>query len=838
MLTISNCKTRRSLAYGVLLWLALPALIVTDHESIVSAQGDSIQVPGELRPGRYDNFGDLLPTYVCLRLGTTRLRHSRTIHAVAFSPDGTAFASGDESGTIRIWDFRTSKKRKQLVAESEIEGISYAPDGTHLVAVEIDSTLLEWELTTGRRVWQTEPGGLVSAFTFSPDGNSLITAGEGICLWDAKTGKMRKRLGAEGRYRFAVIAPGGRAIASVDHDWTIALWDVAAGKEVRRLAGHSAKLHAMSFSPDGRTLLVADIPKLYHMGSETETPPLRGYEVTNSPIAFSSDGKLLAVWHDDESVRLWDLTTGKAVRHLLPKRSYDLTGHSGLVWAGAFSPDGRSLVTGGDDQAVRVWDAGTGRDVRPFPAHSDAVASLAFSPDGSDLASAGRDGTIRLWDTARGRLEKTLRGHTDGVSCVRIAPDGRTLISAGEDGTVRLWDGQTATEVSRVKAHKGRVWQVAFLPNGRSFVSTGEDGMIRLWQVGRSQPVRQWGDRGVTGSAKSLAVSPDGQLVAATLGVGTIHLWEVSSGHQVRRLETPKEFRDFPSCVTFSPDGQVLACGEGTVVRLWGVQTGKLIGVCTADLGAVKSVGFSPDGRLLVGGCSDMSVRLWETITHREICRFTGHSSEILSVSFSPTGQAIASASRDSTILMWNLHRRLAIGAGSANDLTPERLEALWRDLALSDPGVAYRAVGLLTATPKETVSLLRTHMKPVSCRTGEEMARLIADLDDDAFTVRDQATGELASLEWSAEPAVRRALRGSLSPEARQRLQKLLARLESPVPPPDVVRLNRAVGVLETVASPQARQLLGTLAKGAPDARLSQDARASLQRLAGRKEK
>jgi hypothetical protein len=117
----------------------------------------------------------------------------------------------------------------------------------------------------------------------------------------------------------------------------------------------------------------------------------------------------------------------------------------------------------------------------------------------------------------------------------------------------------------------------------------------------------------------------------------------------------------------------------------------------------------------------------------------------------------------------------------------------------------------------------------------AQRVERLIADLGDRRFRVRAQATRELEALADRAAPALREALAGRPTPEARRRLEALLRRLERASFCPETVRQVRAVEALESIGNPAARRLLGQLAAGSPANRLTQEARASLARLAQR---
>jgi WD40 repeat protein len=112
----------------------------------------------------------------------------------------------------------------------------------------------------------------------------------------------------------------------------------------------------------------------------------------------------------------------------------------------AYSPDGKTLATADHDQTVRLWDVQTGKERAALKTDTDSVCSLMFSQDGTTLASGGKTGgsaskdrTIRLWDVPTGDERATIKGHDEVVLSVVFSPDGRTLASGSGDKTVRLW---------------------------------------------------------------------------------------------------------------------------------------------------------------------------------------------------------------------------------------------------------------------------------------------------------------------------------------------------------------------------------------------------------------
>lgn len=177
----------------------------------------------------------------------------------------------------------------------------------------------------------------------------------------------------------------------------------------------------------------------------------------------------------------------------------------------------------------------------------------------------------------------------------------------------------------------------------------------------------------------------------------------------------------------------------------------------------------------------------------------------------------------------------LAVLALLTGPLSSAELPSLWADLAGGDAVKAYRAIGRLAAAPELTVPWLRERLRPVAAADPQHLARLLADLDSNRFAVREQAMAELEKLGELAEPALQKALEGQPALEFRRRVEQLIEKLRGPITHPDHLRVWRALEVLEHVGTPAAKQVLERMAQGAPESRLTQEAKESLQRLGKR---
>jgi len=214
----------------------------------------------------------------------------------------------------------------------------------------------------------------------------------------------------------------------------------------------------------------------------------------------------------------------------------------------------------------------------------------------------------------------------------------------------------------------------------------------------------------------------------------------------------------------------------------------------------------------------------------KEIAKFEGHKGGVYAVTFSPDGQTLASASADGTVLLWNMQGLLV--KEPINDVDNKQLTKWWTDLGEKDATAAYKVIWSMEQASDKALAFLKDRLEPISEPDLKRVQRLLANLDDEQFNVRDTARRELAKYGEVIEPALQKALTGKPSPEAAKHLESLLTELKGPTSNPEVLRPMRAIQVLERIRSTEARQLLEKLAKGAPLARQTRDAKAASQRL------
>jgi WD40 repeat protein len=817
---------------------------------------------------RTDAFGDPLPDGAIRRVGTLRFRQGGgMVNNLLQTPDGKTLISNSCYGprTINVWDMATGKLLRRFPGSYDQRNAALSDDGK-LVAIGQEKTIVLWNLASGKEVCRLAQAD-ATGVAFSPDGKTLAAGGtySGIHLWDVASRKKIAQLPWERDSYSTVLllfTPDGKTlIVGQQLHSKFTLWDVASGKKRHELYGDAG---GAALSRDGSILVTGGPPGGISLWDVKTGKLLRQFgqkEKTRcNGMAISPDGRIVAAMQmgmrnrpDEPVVTLWDVAAGTELKRFRIKSD----------WAGniVFSRDGKTLIAA-SGSVILLWDVATGKETGPATdsARGD-VGFVTISKNGRTLAYS-QDDEIRLWDMRADREIGSVGGRSDSVFALSLAPDGRTLAASVGEHDINLWDVKDRQLLSRLpwdeKDNPYNWWSrtIAFSPDGR-MLAPGYYGscIVRIWDAASSKQIRQLNfkdDAKDFSTVESVVFSPDGKTLAVS-GRGNhesskVRLWDVATykplAHLNARLNDPSDKRP-PDSVSlshgpiiepkflFSPNGRMLATNRRQkTIPVWEAATGRQRLLLEGHDESTICVAFAPDGRTLASASWDNTIRLWDLDTGRELRKLTGHRGKANSLAFSADGNILVSAGDDTTILFWDVadvsHRKRPLSA----PLAKQECQALWEDLAKDDAAKAYAAMMRMVAASSTTIAALKERLRPVRPADPERLTRLLKELDSDDFAVREAASRELEKLGDVVGPAVRQALaRPGLSLELRRRLETVSTSLDEISG--ERLRSLRAVEVLELCGTQEAREVLKSLAAGAEGARLTEEAKSALKRLA-----
>jgi hypothetical protein len=450
------------------------------------------------------------------------------------------------------------------------------------------------------------------------------------------------------------------------------------------------------------------------------------------------------------------------------------------------------------------------------PAGAGPVFTLALTPDGKMLASGHGDGKVRLWDPRSGKLLRVLAGGRASVKTAVFTADGNRLVAAGAEEVIRIWEPAAGREVHRLVGPPGGTLALACSADSKMLAAAGKDGAIHLWDL-ESGAVRGR-LAGHSGPVRGLAFSSDGTWLASGGQDRTVRLWDAGSHKERRRLRTP----GWVYCVGFSGNSDILAAaGRDQTLHFWKVASGEAFDPLGGYEGPVAGVALDRTGATVFAATEDGKVRRWGVQSGSVLRRLDGHRGAVLALALAPDERMLASGGNDGTIIVWDL----------------DGPEFLWLELGLHDSARAEQIIARLAAVPR-AVAFLKERMTPILERAFR-VDRLIADLDNRSYAVREHATRELETLGEVAESALRKGLAEKASLERQRRIARILAKM----PPADTeeitysarLRVARALVALERIGTAEARQVLMEVARGPAESYLTHDAQAALDRLAQR---
>jgi serine/threonine protein kinase len=337
----------------------------------------------------------------------------------------------------------------------------------------------------GREAWFGSASDGASPGPIASDPSSVEEAGKRAA---APVAPMCK--GEVDTIQAAAIWPAGPRVLFAGEPQTHAvLWDWQREQVVTRLVGHESWVRAVAFDESGQRALTAGggswklidgkrpggedySIRLWDVESGLELKRLKGHAAAVRCLVFLRDGVRVASGGDDYRLRVWSLESGDELQVIdSPSRE---------ILSLAVSPTDDHIVAGSFRRAG-IWDLATSTEVHALESLGHPVFAVAYSPDGQFVATGAKDGTVALWSVSDGRRLRAASKHDDAVRGVAFSPDGKRLLTGGDDRTVRLCEVETGRELIRLQTD-GTVNVVGFCRDGRVFAG-GNDGCARLLEL-------------------------------------------------------------------------------------------------------------------------------------------------------------------------------------------------------------------------------------------------------------------------------------------------------------------------------------------------------------------
>lgn len=645
---------------------------------------------------RLPDFGDaeniLRKNISLLPMPIKQMDVGARIWTIMASPDSKKIITADSAGKACIWSMEDGSQFFCLQHDSIVYDLAMSQDGNILVTGTEKGLLTFWDGNSGKQIKALQFDGTIWELWLHPNGRWLgVGRHNAVSIIDMENMDEELSFPQKGDVKAIAFDGSGAYMAFGTSQGNVSIWKVMGSQTI---AGpkHTSEVLDLEFSPDGKWVVSVGAD-----GTARAVQTVYGgqkYSIKHGDwvedVTFGPDSSWFVTASDDNTVRVIDTATGQEKLRMA---------HANFVQKVRVSKDGQWIATTGYDQTVRIWDSATGAEIMRIPI--DGIgSSIRFNKDSTYLVVGDRAGHIRLWDISQLNARKGFIQFSDFLHDALFSPNGEWLAVNSDDANIWLIkSGQSvATEDNRQKlvttngltydmavsadskwiaaveydsnvaeydrvilvsvngakkfflSHDNEVINtVTFTPDSKQAITADENGLVCVWNVENGEKSHCFN----TGSViLSIAVSPNGKYLVAGVEEGNHSIvWDLATQAQVTALEQVGRIK----AVQFSKDGKLLVTGSSeATIYLWNVEDGSFIRAEHMLLvnGEILSMDLSPDNKLLAVGDSAGYVYLFDLVLDQEVARLP-HVDKVTSISFSPDGRQIATVARK-TVLLWD----------------------------------------------------------------------------------------------------------------------------------------------------------------------------------------
>ncbi|RKU30871.1 hypothetical protein C6497_04130 [Candidatus Poribacteria bacterium] len=503
----------------------------------------------------FDKFGELRHWQIQTnRIVFNTHSVSNNFQAIAYSKRHNIFATGQEIGSIHVFDASSGKRQKGLIGHSsllkrddkDIWSLAFSSDGSKLASGSMDKTVRLWDVVNRKHIARfSGHQSWITALALSSDGSILASgdANKRIILWDTQSKEKRVELeGHTSGIPSLVFSPDGTILASASYDGSIRFWNPNTGKEISIFAtGHTKWITSLAFSKNDKILTSVDFNgtvDLWNMKTKQGHSYLNiGQIITDNLSAISHDGILYAAM--------------------------------GINYTTAFYPLGFGRRGGGSRRGTKfqVWNLSTGEELHgPWTDQNYYVNAVTFSPDNKMLVISDRSKGILSWNIETREETVLINQRFPFKKRLTFSPNGKMVASHGTHGTTHIWNYETHKDITPEYLKK-RSSALSFSTNNMILGIVHRDKIV-LWDIKGNELKERGSIKSV--NIEEITFSPYGKyLITANLHGWKyyIKVWDIETGNELLKL---KSHTEKITVLRFSHDGKILASGslDGTIL-LW-----------------------------------------------------------------------------------------------------------------------------------------------------------------------------------------------------------------------------------------------------------------------------
>jgi len=489
--------------------------------------------------------------------------HTDAVEAVAFSPDGTLFATASFDKNVKLWNAVTFKEVRTYGGE------------------------------------QTGHKGQVLTVAFNLKGDQIATGSTDNTarVWDVPVSFPQKAYPTATPATRVFVSPvDGKTFAIATADGLVKVFPAGEEKGAIELKGHTGAVTQLGLS--GATWVTAGVDKTIRVWG-ADGKQTAAYSQSTADLTGMSVGQSVFTTHSDGMLRQWQLPA-------LPTKAFPPAKEA--ITAFASSLDGSIVLTATADKTVTLGTTANNLPAGTFTGAKAAIDVVSLSADSATILAGCADGSLVLWDR-QGKVKGELTPHTGGVSAAAFHPSQPLLFTAGGDGLVKGWvlpvDPKQPKEKAvkhEIKAHTGKVNAMLLHPTSGQVITAGADKLVRFWDAAKAEkPVKEIGP--LAAPVSLLTLSRDGTLLAGAVGKDVL-LWNTADGKDGGKLTQTAEI----TSLSFNADKTRLLIGRAdNLAVLVEVKDGVVVQTFP-HTGVVKGVFASPSAPLVITASADKSV--------------------------------------------------------------------------------------------------------------------------------------------------------------------------------------------------------------------------------------